>query len=69
MNFTSFHFVIFFFVTLILGHVLKNRTQRVFLWIASASAACVDTLGDADQNPPPSPDGHGIHGVPLEPSA
>jgi len=35
MNFTSFHFVIFFFVTLTLGHVLKNRTQRIFLWVAS----------------------------------
>lgn len=35
MNFTSFHFVAFFFITLILGHVLKNRAQRVFLWIAS----------------------------------
>ncbi|MCE9597633.1 MAG: MBOAT family protein [Spirochaetia bacterium] len=35
MNFTSFHFVLFFFITLTLGHILKNRTQRIFLWIAS----------------------------------
>lgn len=35
MNFTSFHFVAFFFVTLILGHLLKNRSQRIFLLLAS----------------------------------
>lgn len=35
MNFTSFHFVAFFFVTLILGHLLKNRIQRIFLLLAS----------------------------------
>ena len=35
MNFTSFHFVFFFFTTLILGHVLKGRPQRAFLLAAS----------------------------------
>ncbi|MEQ8353630.1 MAG: MBOAT family O-acyltransferase [Leptospiraceae bacterium] len=35
MNFTSFHFVFFFFTTLILGHVLKGRPQRLFLLAAS----------------------------------
>lgn len=39
----------------------------VFLWISSASAACVDPVGDADQNPPPSPDGHGIVHEPDDP--
>lgn len=35
MNFTSFHFVAFFGITLLLGHFLKNRTQRLFLLLAS----------------------------------
>ena len=35
MNFTSFHFLAFFFVTITLGHLLKNRSQRVFLLVAS----------------------------------
>ncbi len=35
MNFTSYHFVIFFFITLLLGHLLKNKAQRVFLLLAS----------------------------------
>lgn len=35
MNFTSFHFVFFFFTTLVLGHVLKGRPQRIFLLAAS----------------------------------
>lgn len=35
MNFTSLHFVAFFFVTLILGHLLKGRPQRIFLLLAS----------------------------------
>lgn len=35
MNFTSFHFVGFFFVTLLLGHLLRNRAQRIFLLLAS----------------------------------
>ena len=35
MNFTSFHFVGFFTVTIILGHLLKNRIQRIFLLLAS----------------------------------
>ncbi len=35
MNFTSFHFLLFFAVTIVLGHVLKNRKQRVFLLLAS----------------------------------
>ncbi len=35
MNFTSFHFVIFFFVTILIGHMLKNRARRVFLLLAS----------------------------------
>lgn len=35
MNFTSFHFVFFFFITLILGHILKGRPQRIFLLAAS----------------------------------
>lgn len=35
MNFTSFHFVVFFFVTLLVGHFLKNKSQRLFLLVAS----------------------------------
>jgi D-alanyl-lipoteichoic acid acyltransferase DltB (MBOAT superfamily) len=37
MNFTSFHFLIFFFITLFLGHLLKDhhRKLRIFLLIAS----------------------------------
>ena len=35
MNFTSFHFVAFFFVALFFGHILKNRSQRIFLLLAS----------------------------------
>jgi D-alanyl-lipoteichoic acid acyltransferase DltB (MBOAT superfamily) len=35
MNFTSFHFVAFFFVTILLGHVLQNRPRRLFLLAAS----------------------------------
>ena len=35
MNFTSYHFLAFFAVSLTLGHLLKNRAQRVFLLIAS----------------------------------
>ena len=35
MNFTSFHFLLFFFVTIIAGHLLKNRAQRVFLLLSS----------------------------------
>lgn len=35
MNFTSLHFVAFFFITLSLGHVLKGRPQRIFLLLAS----------------------------------
>ncbi len=35
MVFTSFHFAVFFFVTIILGHLLKNRKQQVFLLLAS----------------------------------
>ncbi|MDH5654696.1 MAG: MBOAT family protein [Spirochaetia bacterium] len=35
MNFTSFHFVLFFFITILLGHILKGRNQRVFLLAAS----------------------------------
>lgn len=35
MNFTSFHFLLFFTVTLIVGHLLKNRNQRIFLLLAS----------------------------------
>ena len=35
MNFTSFHFLAFFAVTITLGHLLKKRPQRVFLLLAS----------------------------------
>ncbi|MCB1138420.1 MAG: MBOAT family protein [Leptospiraceae bacterium] len=35
MNFTSFHFVFFFFTTLVLGHLLKGRPQRIFLLAVS----------------------------------
>jgi D-alanyl-lipoteichoic acid acyltransferase DltB (MBOAT superfamily) len=37
MNFTSFHFLIFFFITLFVGHLLRNETRRlrIFLLIAS----------------------------------
>ncbi|MCB1325189.1 MAG: MBOAT family protein [Spirochaetales bacterium] len=35
MNFTSFHFVAFFFVSLVLGHLLRRRGQRLFLLLAS----------------------------------
>lgn len=35
MTFTSFHFVVFFLITLVVGHALKNRSQRIFLLIAS----------------------------------
>lgn len=35
MNFTSFHFVLFFLATLIAGHLLKDRRQRLFLLVAS----------------------------------
>lgn len=37
MNFTSFHFLIFFFITLFVGHLLNNqeRKLRIFLLIAS----------------------------------
>lgn len=35
MNFTSFHFLAFFFVTLAAGSVLRNRKQRIFLLLAS----------------------------------
>ncbi|MFN3603473.1 MAG: MBOAT family O-acyltransferase [Leptonema sp. (in: bacteria)] len=37
MNFTSFHFLIFFFVTLGIGNLLKNTTKplRIFLLLAS----------------------------------
>ncbi len=35
MVFTSFHFLAFFFVTITLGHLLKNRTQKLFLLAAS----------------------------------
>jgi len=35
MNFTSFHFVLFFFVTITLGHLLRGRIQRIFLLAAS----------------------------------
>ncbi len=35
MNFTSFHFLAFFAVSLVLGHFLKNRAQRIFLLVAS----------------------------------
>lgn len=35
MNFTSFHFLAFFGVSIVLGHLLKNRAQRIFLLLAS----------------------------------
>lgn len=35
MTFTTFHFAGFFIVTIILGHILKGRWQRIFLLIAS----------------------------------
>jgi len=35
MNFTSFHFLGFFVVTIIIGHWLKNRKQRIFFLVAS----------------------------------
>ncbi len=37
MNFTSFHFLFFFFITLTVGHLLRNRARplRVFLLLAS----------------------------------
>lgn len=35
MNFTSFHFLAFFVLTIFFGHILKNRTQKVFLLLAS----------------------------------
>ena len=35
MVFTSFHFVVFFFITITLGHLLKNRWQKIFLLLAS----------------------------------
>lgn len=37
MNFTSFHFLIFFFITLFTGHLLKDnkRNLRIFLLLAS----------------------------------
>ena len=35
MNFTSYHFLAFFLVSLVLGHLLKNRAQRIFLLLAS----------------------------------
>lgn len=35
MNFTSLHFAGFFLVTLILGHALKNRPQKIFFLLAS----------------------------------
>jgi D-alanyl-lipoteichoic acid acyltransferase DltB (MBOAT superfamily) len=37
MNFTSFHFVFFFLITITVGHFLKNRTRalRVFLLLSS----------------------------------
>ncbi|MBI3396717.1 MAG: MBOAT family protein, partial [Spirochaetia bacterium] len=35
MVFTSFHFLAFFFVTITLGHLLKNRVQKLFLLAAS----------------------------------
>ncbi|GIX42721.1 MAG: membrane-bound O-acyltransferase family protein [Leptospiraceae bacterium] len=37
MNFTSFHFLIFFFITLFIGHLLRNKTRklRIFLLLAS----------------------------------
>jgi len=35
MNFTSFHFLFFFLVTLVVGHLLKNRSQKIFLLLAS----------------------------------
>jgi len=35
MQFNSIHFIIFFFFSLILGNILKNTWQRVFLLLAS----------------------------------
>jgi alginate O-acetyltransferase complex protein AlgI len=35
MQFNSIHFVIFFFVTILLGNILKNKTQKIFLLLAS----------------------------------
>lgn len=37
MNFTSFHFLVFFFVTIVLGHLLKDypRPLRIFLLLSS----------------------------------
>jgi alginate O-acetyltransferase complex protein AlgI len=35
MLFNSLHFIIFFFVTIILGNIVKNKIQRVFLLLVS----------------------------------
>ncbi len=35
MNFTSFHFLLFFLITLLLGHILKGRSLKIFLLLAS----------------------------------
>lgn len=35
MNFTSFHFLLFFLVTLLFGHILKNKNLKIFLLLAS----------------------------------
>ncbi len=35
MQFNSIHFIIFFFITILLGNILKNKVQKFFLLIAS----------------------------------